>query len=630
MSTSAVPTLDALQTLGILRPIDVHFARTVARISSSEDPLVLLALAVAARAPGSGHTCAELDSLGSLVRLDDGRADDIHWPSTAKCAAALADSDLIGDGAGKRRPLVLDGPRLYLDRYWRYQDRLLAALRDRAAIERPDAGDAETGRQLDALFPATAAAPDMQRVAAAVAILRNLTVISGGPGTGKTTTIVKVLALLIARARDAGLPAPRILLAAPTGKAAARMVDAIRNGRDALPVSQEIKNAIPDSAATIHRMLGVDRERPTRFRHAAEHPLAADIVVVDEVSMVDLALMTKLVDAVPPNARLILVGDRNQLASVEAGCILGDLCGSGGVAMSAAFAGRVSKLSGVTVPGAAGDTLPAIGDCIVELRHSHRFGAGSGIGALARAVNDGDEEAMLEVLAGDRPDVRLRAAGPDAADARLVRAEIVDGYRSYLTESDPAKMLRELDRFRVLCAHREGAFGVAGLNDAIGGWLQSENLIASRSGSWWHGQPIMVLENNYDVGLFNGDVGVVVKESGRLRACFPSAEGDGVRSVAPARLPAMQTVFAMTVHKAQGSEFERALFVLPPRPTPLLTRELLYTAISRARSEVTVFGRPEVLVAAIRERVQRNSGLSERLWKVDANARWQSTSTRAE
>lgn len=615
MSVSATPTLEALHEAGILRLVDLHFAKTLGKIGACEDDgMVLFALAIASRAPGAGHVCAELGSLRAMVRVADGRADNIDWPDAERCTAALGESSLVGDGGTPRRPLVLDGDRLYLDRYWRYQERLLALLTTRAAIVHEDVDQAAMGARLDALFPKGEAKPDMQRVAAAVAMLRNLTVVAGGPGTGKTTTIVRILALLTQQALDAGGTPPRILLAAPTGKAAARMMDAVRAARDALPASQAVKDVIPLTAATIHRLLGTNWERPTRFRHDAEHPLPADVVVIDEVSMVDLALMTKLVDAVPPHARLILVGDRNQLASIEAGCILADLCGPSDATMSAQFAARVANVSGVEVAGIQDNEAVPIGDCIVHLRHNHRFAEGSGIGALARAVNDGDEQAMLDVLDGRASDVDLQMADPESRDASAVRASIVDGYRSYLASRDPVTMLRELDRFRVLCAHREGSFGVAGLNEAIGSWLQSEGLIVDRTGNWWHGQPIMVLENNYDVSLFNGDVGVIVKEYGRLRAWFPSSEGIGARSVAPARLPATQTVFAMTVHKSQGSEFERVMFVLPPKPSPLLTRELLYTAISRARSHVSIFGRTDVLLAAIRERVQRSSGLRERLW----------------
>jgi exodeoxyribonuclease V alpha subunit len=368
----------------------------------------------------------------------------------------------------------------------------------------------------------------------------------------------------------------------------------------------------------------VDPRRPTRFLRGADDPLPADVVVVDEVSMVDLALMAKLLDAVPTTARLILLGDRDQLASVEAGAILGDICAGDGAERSAAFVERLTSL-GCDGGDAPGDgAASGLRDCIVRLTHSHRFRAGSGIGAVARAVNAGDATAALAALRrpGDATldrrsadDATLHVPPEQARDARAIREVAVAGYRDFLSAATPTEALDRLDRFRVLCAHREGAFGAAGLNEAIAGWLEAAGLLRrGGEGGWYHGRPIIVTENAHQLQLYNGDTGVILEEEGRPRAFFRAADGDGIRSLAPTRLPAHDSVFAMTVHRSQGSEFARVVLVLPSRPSAVLTRELLYTGLTRARESVLVVGSPAVLRAAIAERVQRASGLRERLW----------------
>ena len=626
--TTAPPSLDELYALRVLREVDVHFARAAARIAGATDPLVLLGLAVASRAPGAGHVCADLRRPHRTVRVEDDRVAAIAWPAADAWIAALRRSAVVGDGAALRRLLVLDGDRLYLDRYWRYQRRLVDALTARAGVVRDDVDEDVLRAGLDRLFPVgrDADGSDRQRAAACVAVLRSLAVVTGGPGTGKTTTVVKILALLAEQARAAAARPPRIALAAPTGKAAARMVDAIRAGVGRLEVDDVVRQAIPTAASTIHRLLGVDPRRPTRFLRDAASPLPADVVVVDEVSMVDLALMAKLLDAVPPSARLILLGDRDQLVSVEAGAILGDICDDGGRGPSTAFADRLRLATGAAHPELAAGDEPGLRDCVVRLTRSHRFGEGSGIGALARAVNAGDADAALDVLQGAGPTVydrrsagsaRLLEPEAGARDARAIRDVVVDGYQACLTAAGPAEVLVKLDGFRVLCAHREGALGVRGLNDAVAGWLEAAGLLRRADGGeggWYHRRPIIVTENDPQLNLYNGDTGVILEVDGRPRAFFRTPDGAGVRSITPTRLPAHESVFAMTVHKSQGSEFDHVVLVLPSRPSPVLTRELLYTGITRARTSVLVVGSPAVLRAAVAERVQRASGLRERLW----------------
>ncbi|MGZ8469647.1 MAG: exodeoxyribonuclease V subunit alpha [Gemmatirosa sp.] len=624
-----VPGLDELRARGVLRDVDVHFARTVARLAGVHDALVVLGLAIASRAPGAGHVCAELDAPDRLVRLErlDRHESPLAWPDATTWCDALAGSAVVASSslgdAGTACPLVLDGRRLYLARYWTYQRRLQAALQARAGVLRADVDETLLREGLSRLFPAhDTAAPDLQRAAAAVAVLRALAVVTGGPGTGKTTTVLAVLALLVEQALARGDVPPRIALAAPTGKAAARLAESVVAGRARLALPDAVAAHVPAEATTLHRLLGWQPRTPTRFRHDAAHPLPYDVVVVDESSMVDLALMAKLLDAVPTHARLVLLGDRDQLASVEAGTILADVCGDGTHAHSAAWSGRLARVGAPTerIAAVPDSAVPRISDCVVRLRVSRRFHDDGGIGALARAINDGDAERALAVLAEDATGQvvwePLEVADVDRAALAPVRRLALPAYRRSASLDGPAAALAALDRFRVLAAHRAGALGVAGLNGAIVDALAREGTLPRDAvhARWWHGQPVMVTENDHALELYNGDVGVVLRDGGGgLRAWFRAPDG-GVRALAPARLPAHETVFAMTVHKSQGSEFDEIVLVLPPRPSPVLTRELLYTAVTRAKSRVTVVGSAEVLRAGIAERVQRASGLRAALW----------------
>jgi len=596
-------TLDMLAAAGWTRPLDRRFAEALARVAGESDELAILGAAAASRLTGDKHVCADLALLaGRAVRDAEGRpVGDLRWPDLDEWIDALAQSALVGDG-DRPAPLVVEGTRVYLQRYWSYETRLGAELLRRAA-GRPVVEDLDRlAAALDQGFPPSDhTGDDLQRLAAEVAITRGLSVISGGPGTGKTATVARIVALLIERALDRGETPPRIALVAPTGKAAARLAESIRAAKSAtggasLVCGDRVRELIPEAAATIHRTLGYLPRTPTRFRHDAEHPLPVDVVVVDEASMVDLALMTKLVDAVPSAARLILLGDRDQLASVDAGSVLGDICGVGG--------GDEAR---------AGES-PLLGS-VVQLTHSYRFGADSPIGRLANAINEDRSDDALDLL-DSGGDLALRE--PDEADrswlTRSVAGAACERYREIFSSDDPAARATGLDGWRVLCAHRRGEGGSEAVNSAIEEQLASERLIDNRA-TWYAGRPVLVVENDYDLGLFNGDTGLTVSDrsTGRLRIGFVASDGSW-RTVAPSRLPGHETAFATTVHKAQGSEFDEVAVVLPPLPSPVVTRELLYTAVTRARRRVTIYGKREVIAAAIRSRTVRYSGLRDRLW----------------
>lgn len=602
--------LKQLRLRGVLEPLDLHFALTLARLAPGTPESVLLAAALASRAVQQGHVCADLPSLAGTLLLDgEGQPCEPRLPALDEWLATLQASPLVADGVEGRapRPLVLDARgRLYLYRYARYQQRLIESLRSRAhVIEDVDLECLRDG--LGRLFPASSGA-DEQRRAAAVAVLRRLTIISGGPGTGKTHTVARILALLHEQRRARQGPPLRVKALAPTGKAAQRLVESMTAAVGGLACADEVRRATLVPASTIHRALGFQPRTPTRFRHDAESPLPADVVLVDEASMVDLALMAKLTQAVSPHARLILLGDKDQLASVEAGSILADIHGGGVRPVSVPMAEALRAVGLREVE--AGAPHPGLGDGCLQLSRSRRYAETSGIGALARAVNAGDGAAALAALAS-ATDLRLAPPVTGGIEADLKR-DVLRAF-SQLRAASPADRLALLARFKILCAHRRGLTGAETVNAQVEALLAAEGVV-DLDGPWYDGRPILITANDPDLELFNGDVGVVCREGNAVPlAHFPTSSGQ-TRTLAPARLPPHETVFAMTVHKSQGSEFEHVALLLPEKPSAVLTRELIYTAVTRAKVRVDVYGSAEVLGDGVARRVQRASGLGDALW----------------
>lgn len=605
--------LAALRDAGHLTDLDVHVADVLARLARDDAPALLWAAALVSHRTGDGHVCADLTAAAGRP-LVEGAADSPVAPDLSAWTAALRTTTVVG-GPGDDAPLMLDeASRLYLRRYWLYEHELATDLRTRAAVPAAAVDEARLRAAVAELLPvdSTAPIPDWQHVAAVTAVLRRLCVISGGPGTGKTSTVVRFLALLAA---ESGAAPPVVALAAPTGKAAARLEEAVCAGRAALPAA--LRAAVPEHASTVHRLLRV-QAHSTRAAYDRERPLGADVVVVDEASMVDLALMAKLARALRPDARLVLLGDKDQLASVEAGAVLGDVCGAA-PGFSPAFAARVSGVIGASVPADAASSGSPLRDAVVLLRHSRRFAPESGIARLAAAVNAGDGDAALAVLEAGPPDVGWRPL-PDARAARAPLSEAaVEGFAAYLERvragAPAADVFDAFGTFRILCAHRAGASGAAGVNRLVEEALATHRLIR-RTAPWYVGRPVMVTRNDHTLRLYNGDVGIVLPEPGdptRLSVAFPGGDG-GVRHVSPARVPEHETVYAMTVHKSQGSEFDRVLLLLPPEPSRVVTRELLYTAVTRARARVAVWATETVVRAGVAARVERSSGLRDALW----------------
>jgi exodeoxyribonuclease V alpha subunit len=584
-----------------LGPLERALVDSLQRLDPAAAPVVLASAALLCMALDQGDVCLP------LARLAGQRP----WPEHAFSLPALADwqaqlgaSPLVG-GDGDFTPLILDHGRLYLARYQAYERHLATQLLQRAG-DLPVVDEAQLSESLSRLFAFNQQQPDWQRLAAAQAVRRRLAVISGGPGTGKTTTVVRLLAALLEQPGGERLA---IGLAAPTGKAAARMAEAIRNAKADLPVSEAIKAALPDEARTLHRLLGSRGDSP-QVRHNAANPLALDVLVVDEASMVDLALMAKLLDALPPTARLILLGDKDQLCAVEAGAVFAELCEGRGFDVQAAA--DLQRITGQPVP--VSEPGSQLGDAVVLLTHSHRFAGDSGIGELARRINGGDVSGTLNLLKGGRGDLAWNAE-PTPADL-LERLD--QGYAPYLAaakSADAAAAFTAFNAFRALTAQREGAWGVAGINEALEARIKRRSQVPSRE-RWYVGRPVMVRQNDYALGLFNGDIGICLHSEYGLRVFFEGE--DGFRPFAPARLPSHDSAFAMTVHKSQGSEFSEVLLVLPELPSPLLSRSLFYTGITRAKHKVEIWGLPPRLAEAVATRAERAAGLAERLVNVPA------------
>jgi exodeoxyribonuclease V alpha subunit len=608
-----VVTVERLRELGVLSELDVALAAALARIADERDERVLLAAALASSGVQNGHTCVELSRVVErpVFDADGALLADGDYPPVAAWLDALRASRLVAVGAQSEkqpRPLVLgSGSRVYLARYFEYERRLAQALLGRVGAN--DEGiDAELLRAgLVRLFPDAPGAEE-QRLAAALALSSRFSVISGGPGTGKTFTVAKILVLLQEQARAARREPYRIELLAPTGKAAQRLAEAIQTNLERLGLEPGLAETIPRVASTIHRALKYQPKTPTRFHHHRENPLLADLVIVDEASMVDLALMAKLVDAVPDSARLVLLGDKDQLASIEAGSILSDMYAGSARGFSAARAESIERTTGIAPPVAA--SAPSLVDGMIELSYSHRFREGGGIFELARAVNAGDAARALEVLARS-PHVTLEPLPAPEELGRSLGAVVEAKFGRLGSASIPEK-LALLDGFRLLCAHRRGPYGVETLNEWIALYLRRRGLL--EPGDFYDGRPVIVTANDYAIELYNGDVGVMGRRNPTDPLAAHFSTSAGLRGVPLALLPPHETAFAMSVHKAQGSEFDEVLLLLGDRPSPLLTRELVYTAVTRARYRVRILASREILSGAVAARVERASGLRERLW----------------
>lgn len=698
--TNLVATLKQLADKGSVRQLDYQFARFI--LAQSQDEQLAFIAGVVSSELGKGHICLPLsDSQGQSTDLaaklglfGDSALELNQQLVTIDWAKKLANASLVGK-SGEPVPMIFDGERLYLHRYWHYEvalaerlnsfgspmnlkldevkklaellDHLFArnyrylfeelkkaeqtgqsshVLRQRMVCDHLDVVNEENLdwpaidqkligvsrveqlTVLNELVPLSHCV-NWQKVAAAVALTRNFAVISGGPGTGKTTTVTKLLAALIEQSKR-GDELPTIKLVAPTGKAAARLTESIGKAVAQLPVSPELKQAIPTDASTIHRLLGAI-PNSAEFRHNQSNPLHLDILVVDEASMVDLPMMYKLVDALPKYARLILLGDKDQLASVEAGAVLGDICSFNQFGYSSGQAQLVSQLTGYQTLSRGVNQSESIADSLCMLQKSYRFDARSGIGQLAKAVNAGSAQRVDLVWQKAFADIKNFPI--DSQHYNQLIQTLVGEYSGYLKRMDQIELNPDteepesieqrakatLDAFakcRLLCAIREGDFGVTGLNLRVEKALAARKLIKVSDEIWYHGRPVMVTRNDHALGLYNGDIGICIRTDvdgeSKLKVFFELPDGS-VKSVLPSRVPEHETAYAMTIHKSQGSEFDHTLMILPPEFTPILTRELIYTGITRAKNRLSLYADERVVKRGIKVRTERASGLVSRL-----------------
>ena len=690
----------------LLTPLDRHFALEMSLLhpSDSQHPLFILLCALLSQQLSSQHSCLVL---AHIVPLNPMAEQNSHCKITLSLEAlteTLQTFDAVGQ-AGSNKPLIFDNGRLYLQRYHQFETSVAASLiRLSGSVSRQLSEEASHQKQpqiaklrslLDQLFPANVSDPhsltnsedtapiDWQKVATATALGKKLSVITGGPGTGKTTTVTKLLLLLQMESQQ------EIRLVAPTGKAAARLSESIKASKARLAkelsahanVIDEARNRnsqdfltalgrIPEEASTLHRLLGVIPNSP-HFRHHQGNPLRLDLLIVDEASMVDLPMMYKLLSALPEHASLILLGDQDQLASVEAGAVLADICAglkipvvpnnlaqnniaSNSPALwqmrySKEQAERLSALTGFELTPYISDA-PKLGDSLCMLMHSHRFKGDAGIGLLASAVNRADLQGILQVWQQGPAELswlehsmvvsQTQAKVSEPANnvgLNLLLEQACQQYGAYLgalnshasnndasnsdvgTRPSTADIIERFNQYRILCAMRSGDYGVEGINQYVTQALANAKLIKPLQ-EFYLGRPIIIQSNDYNLGLFNGDIGLILQDEDkpeRLMAHFIKADGSLLK-VLPARLPSHETCYAMTVHKSQGSEFSRVALVLPPSPSlaqwQLLTKELVYTAITRAKVHFTCLGTQHVFERASSQATQRASGLADRLW----------------
>jgi exodeoxyribonuclease V alpha subunit len=573
IATGATGLLGEFNRAGVLTAADVHVATRVAELTGTTADDVRLGVALAVRAARQGSVCVDLAGLAG----DD---DSLPWPALdgwldRVSASPLAEASVV----------QADGGLLYLDRYWREEGQVCDDLLARAAAPPPATDDDRLVAKAEVLFPGAGYAE--QRAAALAAARQWTTVLTGGPGTGKTTTVAGLLALLTDQAEAEGRRL-RVALTAPTGKAAARLQQAVEDAQRGERFTEEDRGRLDGlSASTLHRLLGWRPESRTRFRHQRANKLPHDVVVVDETSMVSLTMMARLLEAVRPDARLVLVGDPDQLASVEAGAVLSDL------------------VQGLAVRAP---------DAVAALRTTHRYGRS--IGALAEAVRAGDADGVLALLRQGDPSMTLIDPEDDTAlDAvRALLLEHALAVRSAALGGDADAAVAAMDRHRLLCAHREGPWGVQHWNRQVERWIGEETgqpVGAAWGHGWYAGRPLLVTANDYGLELFNGDTGVVVREGDDLRAVVAGV-GEH-RRFATSRLGDVETLHAMTVHKSQGSQAREVTVLLPPEDSPLLTRELFYTAVTRAEERVRVVGSDAAVRAAVGTPAQRATGLRQRL-----------------
>ncbi len=595
-------------------PIDLYLGDFITSLDRERNQAVGLAASMISRnLRVQGHVCLNLrDCAGMSTGIEE---DAPACPNLEEWIRLLKKSQCVG-APGEYKPLILDEQnRLYFHRYWQYEQDIVEFIRKQPAIDAwMNADHTALHEKLRVYFPEINAREIYWPAFAAVAaLIRKFLIITGSPGTGKTSTIIRVLAFLL----DVSDKPLRIALCAPTGKAAARLEEAVRKTKTDGRLPENILHRIPNDAMTIHRLLGSMQFSPF-FRYNENNTLPYDIVVIDESSMADLPLMAKLMKALSGESRLILLGDKDQLASVEAGAVLGSLCFPEPLNVySEIFERCVSKIYGKNhvMSGVA----PGVQDSIIELTKNYRFREDSALAMLGRAVRDGNESEVEKIIKDENtPDISFfELKGTRNLSEKM--NGFVECYREYLeavasAPHDPERIFALFDKFRILCALRVGGWGVLRINTMLENILSAKGLIRSDE-PYYEGKPIMISQNDYSLNLFNGDIGIALRDSldnHKIKICFRDKK-EGVRKIIPDKLPVHETVWAMTVHKSQGSEFDRIALILSDIDNPVLTRELVYTGITRARHGAEIWSQTDILLNSVRKKIVRESGLADAL-----------------
>jgi len=607
-------TIDDLKTSGVFNDIDIHLADFFTGKAAGSDPALYLLILLLSNRLSQGDVCLDINEIEGRPLSDFIEAgellQDINIPDKKKILSVVKKSGIAG-ADGDPMPVIIDGDeRIYFQKYYFFEKQLAESLKRMALPVLHETITPGVTEMFSRLFKLKEGETDWQGVAAWCALNSSFSVISGGPGTGKTSTVIRILSLL-AEMMGGGIS---IALAAPTGKAAARLRESVTASLETLPVSEEIKAAIPRETYTIHRLLGSVSGSP-EFRHNSENPLRYDVIIVDECSMADLALMYRFFKAVKPGARVILLGDRDQLSSVEGGAVFGDICDRGRAhGYSSQFIRKGSLLLGEAFSrdAEAESAETPLSGTMTILRKSYRFSGESGIGLLSDLIRNGDHAGAVKIIS-DRKNRDIFLTGECTASS------IEDIFRTAVSEAFSIKeiprhesILEFIKGFAILTATRSGPAGAAALNSMAERILEEAGVI-SPSMEFYEGRPVMVTRNDYNLSLFNGDIGITCFKDGELRVIFEKPDGEKVY-IHPSRMPEHETAFAMTIHKSQGSEFNEVLLVLPPADSRLMTRELLYTAVTRGKKRVVIASDKETVAKMIENPMKRMTGLRERLW----------------
>lgn len=599
--------LNMLRTKKVLSASDIFFSSLICGLCNENSEITASIYALSAQQTGMGHICLDLESDHFMNLLEETGMKHVKIQEIKKC---LDESKAVGS-AKDGLPFIYAGDRfVYLKKFWDYQDIINNYVKSGPA-KNPDPDHLRAIIPL--YFKKNTAHYDWQKGAALVAATNRFCLITGGPGTGKTTTAARIIAILTELMEKESNQKPKILLAAPTGKAAARLSSAMTDAMNKMEAMKGKKCFSQHQAVTVHRLLGLGYAS-SEPRYNKENLFPADIVLVDEASMLDISMMAKIMGAMPEKAKLIIMGDKDQLSSVEPGAVLADICEAG---PPKKFSRKISPI--LEIDGSFPDITPVdehgFFDCVVELDKSYRFSEKSGIGTLAEAIKKCDAQKAIDIIKKkEHKDISWIRPDTKTNLKTIIEEKLMDGIFGLFSAKTPEKALDAMDDFKILCAVREGPWGVEGINRLVREILQERKKVPVK-GDWYHLRPIMIKSNDYQLGLYNGDTGIVFSETGdekNLKVYFKAPE-TGVRSFHPARLGAHDTVYATTVHKSQGSEFDRVVLVLPDKLTKVLSMELAYTAVTRAKKEFILIAEEEIFKRAVSEKAIRTSGLCQRL-----------------